>query len=110
LRYGVLVVATVLGLAAVAAARGAVPARWHPPRAWLPGALCVHRLEGSWDDDGGPYYGGMQFSLYTWRSVGGRGYPHQAAPREQLYRAYLVWKRDGESWREWGTAGRCGLV
>ena len=24
-------------------------------------------------------------------------------------RAWLVYLRDGHSWREWGTAGQCGL-
>lgn len=56
----------------------------------------------------------MQFLLSTFNSVG----PDDASsltdiarrpPRDQLYRAWLVWKRDGHSWREWGTAGICGL-
>jgi hypothetical protein len=51
----------------------------------------------------------MQFTLYTWRSVGGTSFPHLASPREQLYRAWLVYRRDGNSWREWGTARACGL-
>ena len=28
---------------------------------------------------------------------------------EWLYRAYLVYRRDGDSWREWGTARACRL-
>lgn len=55
------------------------------------------------------YYGGFQFTLYTWESVGGVGLPSAASVAEQRYRAYLVWKRDGGSWREWGTARVCGL-
>ena|SRR5574340_239425 len=95
----------------------AAPPGWHAPRAWLQDAICVHRHEGAWNaNTGNGYYGGMQFLLSTWRSVGGRGYPHLASPREQLYRAYLVWDRDAGrlgdgrgSWREWGTARLCGL-
>lgn len=94
-----------------------MPSRWHAPRTWLIGALCIHRHEGAWDDEtGNGYSGGMQFLPSTWASVGGLGRPSQATPREQLYRAYLVWDRDlGKphdgrgSWREWGTARACGL-
>jgi hypothetical protein len=83
---------------------------WHAPVWWLPQAVCIHQHEGAWNDNtGNGYYGGMQFTLYTWRSVGGRGYPHEWPPREQLHRAWLVYRRDGNSWREWGTAAMCGL-
>src|SRR5438093_1389539 len=87
-----------------------VPRRWHAPRVWLAQALCIHHYEGAWNaNTGNGYYGGMQFLFSTWASVGGRIRPDRASPREQLYRAYLVYRRDGGSWREWGTAGRCGL-
>jgi hypothetical protein len=88
---------------------------WHAPRPWLVEATCIHQHEGAWDDDtGNGYAGGMQFTLYTWNSVSGRRARAlldiaEASPREQLHRAYLVWLRDGRSWREWGTAGACGL-
>ena len=92
-----------LGLAAHPA-----PPPW--PTWWYPQAMCIHRHEGAWNaDTGNGYYGGMQFTLYTWRSVGGTGDPARASPREQLRRAYYVWVRDGHSWREWGTRGLCGL-
>ena len=32
-------------------------------------------------------------------------YPFSASAQEQLYRAWLVWKRDGGSWRAWGAVG-----
>jgi len=51
----------------------------------------------------------MQFLLSTWRGVGGLARPDRATPREQLYRARLVYLQDGHSWREWGTARACGL-
>lgn len=87
-----------------------VPSRWHAPAWWLSEAVCIHSHEGSWSSEtGNEYSGGMQFTPYTWASVGGPGLASQQEPREQLYRAWLVYLRDGNSWREWGTAGMCGL-
>lgn len=87
-----------------------MPKRWHAPAWWLREALCVHSHEGAWDDEtGNGYSGGMQFTSYTWASVGGLGRASQWPPREQLYRAWLVYLRDGHSFREWGTASLCGL-
>jgi hypothetical protein len=81
-----------------------------PPRGWYVQARCIHAHEGAWNaNTGNGYYGGMQFLLSTWRSVGGRSRPDLVSPAEQLYRAFLVWRRDGGSWREWGTARLCGL-
>jgi hypothetical protein len=85
---------------------------------WFAQAICVHSREGGWNSIGyvhgvPTYGGGMQFLISTWRSVGGheRSIYEIAAspPREQLYRAWLVWRRDGGRWAEWGTAGACGL-
>jgi hypothetical protein len=89
------------------------PPHWHAPAWWLPQALCIHRHEGAWDaNTGNGYYGGFQFMASTWASVGGSTVAlvaGRASPREQLFRAWLVWARDGHSWREWGTARACGL-
>jgi hypothetical protein len=90
---------------------------WHPSRAWIRGAVCIHRHESvdwhrRWTDWRGyrsPYAGGLQLLESTWLNAGGRGEPWEWSPREQLYRAWVVWRRDGGSWREWGTAGACGL-
>lgn len=87
-----------------------VPRHWHAPAAWLREAVCIHAHEGAWDaNTGNGYEGGFQFLPGTWHSVAGHGHAYDATPREQLYRAWLVWKRDGGSWREWGTARACGL-
>ena len=98
-----------------------MPRHWHAPPWWLHQAVCIHQREGAWNDNtGNSYFGGMQFLQSTWRSVGGpyeeafnhpgdRRYPFAASPREQLYRAWLVYRRDGNSWREWGTAPACGV-
>lgn len=96
----------------------AVPKAWHAPRAWLAEAECIHGNEAAWTNHGvdwlgnpSPYYGGYQFLLATWASVGGRGYPDAATPREQTYRAWLNWRRNGERWSgQWGRSARiCGL-
>ena len=92
---------------------GQMPTNWSArnstPAGWYETALCIHHREGAWNaNTGNGYYGGLQFLLGTWHSVGGIQRPDLAAPREQLYRAYLVWLRDGRSWVEWGTRGLCG--
>jgi hypothetical protein len=53
---------------------------------------------------GNGFYGGLQFTLSTWLSVGGRGYPNQNSILEQKYRAVLVYKRRG-SWADWPVCG-----
>ena len=53
---------------------------------------------------GNGYYGGLQFTLSTWWSVGGRGYPNQNSILEQKYRAVLVHNRRG-SWADWPVCG-----
>jgi hypothetical protein len=54
---------------------------------------------------GNGYYGGLQFDMQTWRSVGGRGYPNQNSILEQKYRAVLLIRRRG--YAPWP---RCGYV
>lgn len=111
------IAAAVFTLLVCALPARSAPRSWRPERGWIRDALCIHEHESvRWDRAGvdwlgrpSPYYGGMQFLLATWRSAGGRGLPSNASPREQLYRAWVVWKRDGRSWREWGTRHRCGL-
>lgn len=109
------IAASVIAFAGATAARSA--AAWKPSAWWLRQALCIHRHESvdwhragvDWRGRPSPYYGGMQFLVSTWSKAGGRGLPSSATPREQLHRAWVVWKRDGGSWHEWGTAGVCGL-
>jgi len=55
----------------------------------------------------GGYYGAYQFNLSTWQSVGGTGYPHQASPAEQDYRALYLYRMRG--WQPWTCAGKLGL-
>lgn len=90
---------------------------WHPPRGFIQQALCIHRYESTdwhraWTDWAGnrsPYAGGLQFMESTWLRAGGRGEPWQWSPREQVYRAYVIWRSHHGSWSEWGTRASCHL-
>jgi hypothetical protein len=110
-------------LVACGAASSASAATWEPPAAWLAQARCVHAKEGPWSaNTGNGLFGGMQFNPETWVRVGGKrnpafthsgdpAYAFSASPQEQLYRAWLLWKHDGGSWRSWGAVGAsCSLV
>jgi hypothetical protein len=107
----------VAGLAAFALASAATAATDRPAAGWLAQAQCVHHAEGPWNaNTGNGYFGGMQFAAQTWLRVGGKPDPafkHPGDPRyrfhasvaEQLHRAWLLWKRDGGTWRSWGGVG-----
>jgi hypothetical protein len=58
-----------------------------------------------WLNTGNGFYGGLQFTLGTWRWVGGRGYPHQNSELEQKYRAVKLIHKGG-----YGHWPRCGYV
>lgn len=73
-----------------------------------------HRLAqcesgGNWAaNTGNGFYGGLQFSLSTWQSVGGSGYPNQASASEQIARAKVLQTRQG--WGAWpACSARLGL-
>lgn len=52
---------------------------------------------------GGLYRGLLQFSIPTWRSVGGYGDPINAPAREQLRRGAILYSRTGPS--SWPVCG-----
>lgn len=64
---------------------------------------------GNWSiNTGNGYYGGLQFSLSTWRAYGGSGYPHKASREEQIRIAKKVQASDG--WGAWpGCSSKLGL-
>ena len=64
---------------------------------------------GNWSiNTGNGYYGGLQFSLASWRGVGGSGYPHQASRAEQISRAEALKARQG--WGAWpACSSKLGL-
>jgi hypothetical protein len=60
---------------------------------------------GRWDlRTGNGYYGGLQFSLGTWRALGGLGYPHQQSREAQIEIARRQWRISG--WKAWPVCGR----
>jgi len=55
---------------------------------------------GRWSvNTGNGYYGGLQFSLASWRGVGGVGMPHEASREEQILRGEILQQRGG--WGNW---------
>jgi uncharacterized protein YabE (DUF348 family) len=64
---------------------------------------------GNWAiNTGNGYYGGLQFSAATWRSVGGTGLPHQHSREEQIKRGQILQARAG--WGQWPhCSARLGL-
>ncbi len=68
-------------------------------------ALAQCESGGRWSiNTGNGYYGGLQFSLASWRAVGGTGYPHQHSREEQIKRGELLQQRQG--WGAWPTCSR----
>ena len=74
---------------------------------WDDLAQCESR--GDWSiNTGNGFYGGVQFTLSSWRAVGGTGYPHHATKAEQIKRAELLLSLQG--WGAWpGCARKLGL-
>ncbi|WP_376771719.1 transglycosylase family protein [Actinokineospora xionganensis] len=99
----VLLVAVVVSTAVVAGPAAAAD----PPAAdWAELRMC--ESSGRYTvNTGSGYYGAYQFDLPTWNSVGGKGYPHEAAPAEQDYRALYLYRMRG--WQPWECAGMRGL-
>lgn len=68
-------------------------------------ALARCESGGNWSiNTGNGYYGGLQFSAATWRSVGGSGLPHQNSREEQITRGKILQARSG--WGQWPACTR----
>ena len=115
--------ALAIGLAALVFAWPAAAGTSGYSAVWLGQARCVHLKEGSWRaNTGNGYFGGLQFAAKTWLRAGGKpdpafrhpgdpAYPFRASVHEQLRRAWILWRRDGGSWRSWGAVGAaCGRI
>jgi hypothetical protein len=84
-----------------------------PPHrnAWL----CLHRYEGAWRDDGGPYYGGLQMDIGFQQHYGrallrAKGTADHWTPLEQMWIAEKAY-RAGRGFYPWpNTARYCGLI
>lgn len=64
---------------------------------------------GNWAiNTGNGFYGGLQFTLGSWRAVGGSGYPNEASREEQIARAEQLLARQG--WGAWpACSAKLGL-
>lgn len=77
--------------------------------------LCIHGHEGSWDDDGSPYYGGLQMDIEFQSSYGGellakKGTANNWTPLEQMWVAEKAFS-SGRGFYPWpNTAHLCGLI
>lgn len=72
-------------------------------KVWLMLAECESHQ--NWQDDtGNGYFGGLQFSLGAWASVGGNGKPSDASKDEQIMRGKVLQARRG--WGPWGGCSR----
>ena len=89
---------------APAAPAGAAPSTSSSGLNWAALARCESGGNPRAYNPAGPYYGLYQFSLGTWRSVGGSGLPSDASADEQTYRAQLLYNRSGRS--PWPHCGR----
>lgn len=73
-------------------------------------ALAQCESGGNWHiNTGNGYYGGLQFSLSTWQSVGGTGYPHEHSRETQIEMGKRLQARAG--WGQWPScASKLGLI
>jgi hypothetical protein len=84
-----------------------------PPHrfAWL----CIHRFEGSWNDSGDPYWGGLQMDrsfmvAYAPASLLRRGWANRWSALEQMWVAERAY-RSGRGFYPWPHTGRvCGVL
>lgn len=73
------------------------------PATWDRMALC--EAGGDWSaNTGNGYYGGLQFSLSTWESYGGAGYPHEATKATQIEVARRLHAARG--WDAWPSCAQ----
>lgn len=73
------------------------------PATWDRLAQC--ESGGDWHiNTGNGYYGGIQFSLSSWRGVGGSGYPHEHSRETQIAMGQRLHSQGG--WRHWPGCSR----
>jgi hypothetical protein len=73
-------------------------------------ALAECESGGNWYiNTGNGYYGGLQFSASSWRSVGGTGLPHEHSRETQILMGQRLQARSG--WGSWPScASKLGLI
>lgn len=95
--------------ASSAASRSATTTAPSAPSGSVWTRLAACESGGNWAaNTGNGYYGGLQFSLSSWRAVGGSGYPHEASATTQIAMGQRLQARQG--WGAWpGCAAKLGL-
>jgi len=100
--FGLATIAGALAVAPMALATGTANAdsvNWD--------AVAACESGGNWGiNTGNGYYGGLQFTMSTWRSNGGAGSPHYASREEQIRVAENVLRSQGIG--AWPVCGRRG--
>jgi hypothetical protein len=88
--------------------RAQAQAAHNVPEPWLSLARCESGFGGPprWHIATPPHYGGLQFTLSTWRAVGGSGYPHQHTPAEQVHRGRVLLSMPWGGWHHWPVCSR----
>jgi len=90
--------AALMALTAAGVGLTAAPANAASVSTWDRVADC--ESSGNWHiNTGNGYYGGLQFSLSTWRGYGGSGMPQNASKMEQIRIAEKVLA--GQGWGAW---------
>jgi nucleoid-associated protein YgaU len=90
--------AALVALTAAGVGLTAAPANAASIATWDRVAQC--ESSGNWSiNTGNGYYGGLQFSLSTWRAYGGYGMPNNASKMEQIRIAEKVLA--GQGWGAW---------
>ena len=68
-------------------------------------SLAQCEASGNWHiNTGNGYYGGLQFSLSSWRAVGGTGYPHEHSREHQIAMGERL--RANGGWGHWPSCSR----
>jgi resuscitation-promoting factor RpfE len=101
--FGLAIIAGAVAVAPMALATGTANAdsgvNWD--------AVAACESGGNWGTaTGNGYYGGLQFTLGTWRANGGQGSPQHASREEQIRVAENVLQSQGI--RAWPVCGRRG--
>ena len=89
---------------AAATASGSAPATGSDGLNWGALAACESGGNPGVVSSNGLYHGLYQFSVQTWRAVGGSGLPSQASAAEQTNRAKILYQRSGRG--QWPVCGR----
>jgi len=94
--------ATAVALGAPVALAGTADAAT-PTSKWDRIAQC--ESGGKWNTStGNGYYGGLQFSMGTWKAFGGSGSPHKASKSQQIAVAERILAKQG--WKAWPACSR----